>query len=137
MRKLAAIFAADVVDYSRHMGHDEQGTLERLKDILAKVIRPLIEKRNGRIVKLMGDGLLAEFPSVVEAVKCAVEIQTTLPGHESNLTQEESFQLRIGVNLGDIIVEGEDIFGDGVNVAARLEELARPGGICISGKVHE
>ncbi len=136
-RKLAAILAADVVGYSRLMGEDETGTLDRLKSLRKELVQPKITERKGRIVKLMGDGLLAEFPSVVEAVKCAVEIQQSMIGREADLPDERRLRLRIGVNLGDIIVEGSDIYGDGVNVAARLEGLAEPGGICISGKVYE
>ena len=136
-RRLAAILAADVVGYSRLMGEDETGTLERLKSLRRELVQPRIAERKGRIVKLMGDGLLAEFPSVVEAVQCAVDIQQDMVGREADLPDERRIRLRIGVNLGDIIVEGSDIYGDGVNVAARLEGLAEPGGICISGKVYE
>ncbi len=135
-RRLAAILAADVVGYSRLMGEDEAGTLERLKSLRKEVVQPKIAERKGRIVKLMGDGLLAEFPSVVEAVQCAVEIQQDMAGQEADLPDERRIRLRIGVNLGDIIVEGSDIYGDGVNVAARLEGLAEPGGICISFNVY-
>ena len=116
---------------------DEAGTLKRLKSLNNELMQPEIEARKGRIVKLMGDGLLAEFPSVVEAVMCAVTIQQSILGRETALTQERPIRLRIGVNLGDIIVEGADIYGDGVNVAARLEALADPGGICISGSVFD
>jgi adenylate cyclase len=136
-RRLAAILAADVVGYSRLIGEDETGTLERLKSLRKELMQPKITECKGRIVKLMGDGLLAEFPSVVEAVRCAVDIQQVMAGREADLPDERRIRLRIGVNLGDIIVEGSDIYGDGVNVAARLEGLAEPGGISISGKVHE
>ncbi len=136
-RKLTAILAADVVGYSRLMGEDEAGTLARLKSLRKELVQPKITGGRGRIVKLMGDGLLAEFPSVVEAVRCAVDIQKDMAGREVGLPDERRIRLRIGVNLGDIIVEGSDIYGDGVNVAARLEGLAEPGGICISGKVYE
>jgi adenylate cyclase len=132
-RRLAAILAADVVGYSRLMGADEAGTLVRLKALHKELVRPKIAERKGRIVKLMGDGLLAEFPSVVEAVNCAIDIQRAMPDREPELAKDRRIVLRIGVNLGDIIVEGNDIFGDGVNVAARLEGLAEPQGICISG----
>ncbi|MDH3665699.1 MAG: adenylate/guanylate cyclase domain-containing protein [Paracoccaceae bacterium] len=132
-RRLAAILAADVVGYSRLMGQDEAGTLERLKSLHKDIVKPAITTRKGRVVKLMGDGLLAEFPSVVEAVECAIDIQRAMPGREPNLVENNRILLRIGVNLGDIIVEGGDIFGDGVNVAARLEGLAEPGGVCVSG----
>ncbi len=136
-RKLTTILAADVVGYSRLMGEDEAGTLARLKSLRKELVQPKITGGRGRIVKLMGDGLLAEFPSVVEAVRCAVDIQQDMMGRETDLPDERRIRLRIGVNLGDIIVEGSDIYGDGVNVAARLEGLAEPGGICISGKVYE
>ena len=132
-RRLAAILAADVVGYSRLMGADEAGTLARLKALHEELMRPKIAERKGRIVKLMGDGLLAEFPSVVEAVNCAIDIQRAMPDRELEVAKEQRIGLRIGVNLGDIIVEGNDIYGDGVNVAARLEGLAEPHGICISG----
>jgi adenylate cyclase len=136
-RKLTTILAADVVGYSRLMGEDEAGTLARLKSLRKELVQPKIAGGRGRIVKLMGDGLLAEFPSVVEAVRCAVDIQQDMAGREAGLPDERRIRLRIGVNLGDIIVEGSDIYGDGVNVAARLEGLAEPGGICVSGKVYE
>jgi TolB-like protein/Flp pilus assembly protein TadD len=136
-RRLAAILAADVVGYTRLMGADEAGTLERLKSLRRELVQPRITEHKGRIVKLMGDGLLAEFPSVVEAVQCAVDIQQSMIGREADLPDERRIKLRIGVNLGDIIVEGSDIYGDGVNVAARLEGLSDPGGICVSGKVYD
>jgi adenylate cyclase len=132
-RRLAAILAADVVGFSRLMGEDETGTLERLKSLRKELVQPSITGRKGRIVKLMGDGLLAEFPSVVKAVQCAVDIQQSMNGRETELSAERRIRLRIGVNLGDIIAEGGDIYGDGVNLAARLEGLAEPGGICVSG----
>jgi adenylate cyclase len=119
------------------MGVDEAGTLERLKSLRKELVQPKIAERKGRIVKLMGDGLLAEFPSVVEAVQCAVDIQKSMIGRESDLPEERRIKLRIGVNLGDIIVEGSDIYGDGVNVAARLEGIASPDGICVSGTVFD
>ena len=132
-RRLAAILAADVVGYSRLMGEDEAGTLERLKLLRSELVQPQITERGGRTVKLMGDGLLAEFPSVIEAVQCAVNIQQAMSERETDRPYERRIRLRIGVNLGDIIVEGSDIYGDGVNVAARLEALSEPGGICLSG----
>ncbi|MEE9589034.1 MAG: adenylate/guanylate cyclase domain-containing protein, partial [Hyphomicrobiaceae bacterium] len=132
-RRLAAIFAADVVGYSRLMGEDETGTLKRLMSLRKELMQPKITQYGGRIVKVMGDGLLAEFPSVVEAVQCAAEVQENMVAREADLPDEQRIKLRIGVNLGDVIVEGSDIYGDGVNVAARLEGLAEPGGICISG----
>ncbi len=136
-RRLAAILAADVVGYSRLMGEDDVGTLERLKSLRKELVQPKITERKGRIVKLMGDGLLAEFPSVVEAVKCAVEIQQSMIGRETDLPDERRLRLRIGINLGDIIVEGSDIYGDGVNVAARLEALAESGGVYMSEVVRQ
>jgi adenylate cyclase len=136
-RRLAAILAADVVGYTRLMSADETGTLERLKSLRKELVQPKITERKGRIVKLMGDGLLAEFPSVVEAVQCAADIQQSMVGREAELPDAQRIRLRIGVNLGDIIVEGSDIYGDGVNVAARLEGLAEPGGICVSGTVFD
>ena len=126
-----------MVGYSRLMGEDEAGTLERLKSLRKELVQPGITERKGRIVKFMGDGLLAEFPSVVEAVQCAIDIQRSMIGREAELPDEQRIRLRIGVNLGDIIVEGSDIYGDGVNVAARLEALADPGGICISGPAFD
>ncbi len=136
-RRLAAILAADVVGYSRLMAADEAGTLERLKALRKELVEPCIKARKGRIVKLMGDGLLAEFPSVVEAVHCAAGIQEGMAGREPDLSEDERIRLRIGVNLGDIIGAGSDIYGDGVNVAARLEALAAPGGVCLSGAVFD
>lgn len=136
-RRLTAILALDVVGYSRLMAADEAGTLERLKLIRKDIVQPQINKHGGRIVKLMGDGLLAEFPSVVETVQCAVTVQTLMIQSEADLPDQQRVRIRIGVNLGDIIVEGTDIYGDGVNVAARLEALAEPDGLCISSIVHE
>jgi class 3 adenylate cyclase len=135
-RRLAAILAADVVGYTRLMGEDETGTLERLKSLRRELVQPKITERGGRIVKLMGDGLLAEFPSVVEAVQCAIDIQQEMAEREPDISDDRRIRLRIGINLGDIIVEGSDIYGDGVNVAARLEALADPGGICVSGDAY-
>ena len=136
-RRLAAILVADVVGYSRLMGADEEGTLARLMAHRDEVIHPSIDTHNGRIVKLMGDGLLAEFASVVDAVRCAVDIQEAMSERNADLPGGRSIHLRIGINLGDIIIDGNDIYGDGVNIAARLEELAEPGGVCVSGKVHD
>jgi adenylate cyclase len=136
-RRLAAIFAADVVGFSRLMDEDEAGTLERLKDLRKGVVQPSITEHKGRTVKLMGDGLLAEFSSVVEAVKCAAAIQQSMAGRERDMPDDQRIRLRIGVNLGDIIVEGSDIYGEGVNVATRLEGLAEPGGICVSGTAFD
>ena len=136
-RRLTAILAADVVGYSHLMGKDEAGTLARLKSLHKNLVHPTISDSNGRIVKLMGDGLLAEFSSVVDAVQCALHIQQSIVKRETELDNNQRIRLRIGVNLGDIIVEGSDIYGDGVNIAARLEGLAEPGGICVSAKVYE
>ncbi len=133
-RRLAAILAADVVGYSRLMGEDEAGTLARFKDHRAGLIDPNIAEHHGRIVKVMGDGLLVEFASIVEAVGCAVEIQRGMVARNADVPDDRRIDLRIGINLGDVIVDDGDIHGDGVNVAARLEGLAEPGGICISGK---
>ena len=130
-RRLAAILSADVVGYSRLMGADEAGTLAKLKACRAEVFDPRIAEHRGRIVKTMGDGLLVEFASVVDAVECAIAVQNATAEAE-----EQRIVFRMGVNLGDIVVEDGDIFGDGVNVAARLQETAEPGGICISGDAH-
>jgi adenylate cyclase len=136
-RRLAAILAADVAGYSRLMGADEEGTLERLKAHLHEVVEPKIREYHGRIVKTTGDGVLAEFASVVDAVRCAAEIQRAMADRDLDLSEERRFRFRIGVNLGDVIADGDDIYGDGVNIAARLEGLAAPGGICVSGTVHD
>jgi TolB-like protein/class 3 adenylate cyclase/cytochrome c-type biogenesis protein CcmH/NrfG len=136
-RRLAAILAADVVGYSRLMERDEQGTLERLKAHRKELVEPLLAEHRGRVVKLMGDGVLCEFPSVVDAVACAVAIQRGMAGRETDVPEAERIRLRIGINTGDVIIEGDDIYGDGVNIAARLEGLAEPGGVCVSGKVRE
>jgi len=131
-RRLAAILATDVVGYSSLMEIDEEGTLAALKAYREELIDPAIAERNGRIVKLMGDGSLVEFASVVDAVNCAVAIQISLAERNDGLDNDQKIELRIGVHLGDVIVEGDDIYGDGVNIAARLEGLAEPGGICLS-----
>ena len=136
-RRLSAIFAADMVGYSRLMESDEIGTLERQKVHRVELFDPTLEEYHGRIVKEMGDGVLVEFPSVVEAVQCAVTIQREMTVREADVTDERRIQYRIGINLGDIVIEDDDIFGDGVNIAARLEQLAEPGGICISGTAFD
>ena len=135
-RRLAAILAADVVGYSRLMGADEAGTLARLNALRSELLNPKVDEYGGRIVKTTGDGTLIEFPSAVDAVQYAVDVQQALDRRSSDLPEKERIEMRMGVNLGDIIVQDEDIFGDGVNVAARLEALADPGGICISDMVR-
>jgi adenylate cyclase len=136
-RRLAAILAADVVGYSRLMGADEEGTHERFKAHLVELLDPKIREHHGRIVKTTGDGVLAEFASVVDAVRCAGEIQRAMADRDLDLAEERRLRFRIGVNLGDVIADGDDIYGDGVNIAARLEGLAKPGGICASGTVRD
>ena len=134
-RKLAAILAADVVGYSRLMEQDEAKTFERLKDHRIELVEPEIATHHGCVFKLMGDGLLAEFGSVVDAVECAVDIQRGMAERDAGLPQDQRIEIRIGINLGEVIVEGADRHGEGVNMAARLQQLADPGGICVSGKV--
>ena len=135
-RRLAAILAADVVGYTRLMGDDEAGTLRRLTGLREQVLQPLIAEHHGRIVKLMGDGLLVEFASVVDCVSCALAWQEKVTRHEAEGETDTRLRFRIGINLGDVIVEGDDIYGDGVNIAARLEALAEPGGICLSSDAY-
>src|ERR1700704_5674091 len=136
-RRLAAILAADVAGYSRLMGGDEEGTLERLKEHRRLLVDPKIAEHHGRIVKTTGDGLLVEFASVVDAVRCAVEVQREMADRNSGVPADRRIEFRIGINVGDIIIDDGDIFGDGVNVAARLEALAEPGGICVSRVVRD
>ena len=136
-RRLAAILSADVVGYSRLMGVDETGTLGALRAHRSELIDLMIAEHNGRIVKLMGDGLLVEFASAIDSVECAVAVQNGMGVRNASVPDDRRIVLRIGVNLGDVIVEDDDIFGDGVNVAARLQELAAPGGVYISGTVFE
>ena len=136
-RRLAAILAADVAGYSRLIGADEEGTLNRLRSIRAEVIDPAIAAHRGRLVKTTGDGFLAEFASVVDALRCAVDAQQAIAGRNTWIATAERIEFRIGIHQGDIVVEDGDIFGDGVNVAARLEALAEPGGICVSARVQE
>src|SRR5437868_11332979 len=136
-RRLAAILAADVAGYSRLMGADEEGTLQRLKAHLGELVGPKIREHRGRIVKTTGDGVLAEFASVVDAVRCAGEIQRAMVDRDLDLAEERRLRFRIGVNLGDLIVDSGDIYGDGVNIAVRLEGLAAPGSICVSGTVRD
>jgi adenylate cyclase len=136
-RRLAAILAADVVGYSRLMGADEEGTHERFKAHLRELLDPKIREHRGRIIKTTGDGVLAEFASVVDAVRCAGEIQRAMADRDLDLAEERRLRFRIGVNLGDVIADGDDIYGDGVNIAVRLEALAAPGSICVSGTVRD
>lgn len=136
-RRLAAIMAADVVGYSRLVGTDETGTLVTLKSHLQALLQPKVAQYHGRIVKQMGDGLLAEFPSAVEAVQCAIEIQHAMVKRNTGVSKERRITYRIGINIGDIVVEDDDIFGDGVNVAARLEGIAEPEGICVGRNVRD
>src|SRR5260221_9068882 len=131
-RRLSAILAADVAGYSRLMGADEEGTLERLKAHRHELVDPKIDEHRGRLVKTTGDGMLVEFASVVDALHCAVEIQRGMLGRNASVPVEKRIEFRVGVNVGDIIVDGGDIFGDGVNVAARLEGSPGPVDICLS-----
>ena len=137
IRRLAAILAADVAGYSRLIGADEAGTLGRLRTIRAEVIDPAITSHHGRLVKTTGDGLLVEFSSVVDALRAANEIQAGMAERNAPAPLDKWIEFRMGLNVGDVVVEDGDIFGDGVNVAARLEGLAEPGGICVSGRVQE
>ena len=135
-RKLTTIFCADVVGYSRMMGADEHGTLRRLKEC-RELIQAFIERHHGRVVSWSGDAALADFSSVVESVQCAVEIQRELKAQNDNVAEDQRMKFRIGINLGDVMIDEHDIFGEGVNIAARLQALATPGGILISGSVHD
>ncbi|HEY4469769.1 MAG TPA: tetratricopeptide repeat protein [Stellaceae bacterium] len=137
VRRLTAILAADVAGYSRLMGADEEGTLERLKALRRELLDPKIAEHHGRIVKTTGDGILVEFASVVDAVRCAVEVQQAMPERHSGVAADNRIELRIGINLGDVIVEGDDLYGDGVNIAARVEALADAGGVFVSNAVHD
>jgi adenylate cyclase len=134
-RKLAAILAADVVGYGRLMEQDEAKTFERLKAHRIELVEPAIAAHHGCVFKLMGDGLLAEFGSVVDAVECAVDVQRGMAERNAGAPEDQRIDLRIGVNLGEVIVEGADRHGEGVNIAARLQQLADAGGVCVSGKV--
>src|ERR1700710_1100549 len=131
-RRLAAVLAADVAGYSRLMGRDEEGTLANLKSLRKTLMDPAIGGDRGRIVKTTGDGILVEFASAVDAARCAVEIQRGMAAQNADLPQETKIEFRIGIHVGDIIIDDNDIFGDGVNIAARLEGIAEPGGVCIS-----
>jgi adenylate cyclase len=137
VRRLAAILAADVAGYSRLMGADEEGTLERLKALRRELLDPKIAEHKGRIVKTTGDGLLVEFASVVDAVRCAVAVQQAMPERNAGVSADSHIELRIGINLGDVIVEDDDLYGDGVNIAARIEALADAGGVFVSNTVHD
>ena len=136
-RRLAAILAADVVGFSRMMGEDEEGTLARLKRLRAELIDPAIAALRGRIFKTTGDGLLAEFPSVVDAVQCAARVQAAMGEHTAGAQDGQRIVFRVGINLGDVIVDGDDLYGDGVNVAARLEGICEAGGVFVSGSAYE
>ena len=135
-RRLAAILAADVAGYSRLMGVDEEGTHERLQAHLRELVEPKIKGHRGRIVKNTGDGLLAEFASVVDAVRCGVEVQQGMAERNAAVPADKRIEFRIGIHQGDVVIEDDDIFGDAVNIAARLEGLAEPGGICVSARVR-
>src|SRR6516165_5521563 len=136
-RRLAAIMAGDIAGYSRLMGADEEGTLRQLKSHRKELVDPKITEHRGRIVKTTGDGMLVEFVSVVDAVRCAVDIQRAMIERTAQLPAEKRIKFRVGINVGDIIIDDDDIYGEGVNVAARLEALAEPGGIMVSRVVHD
>src|SRR5207244_4474785 len=136
-RRLAAILAADVAGYSRLMHHDEEATHAKLGSLLADEVAPAISEHGGRIVKNTGDGFLAEFPSAVEAVRAALQFQTRVKELTAGEAEDRRIAFRVGINVGDVIVEPHDIFGDGVNIAARLESIAEPGGICIAAAAYD
>src|ERR1700723_63778 len=135
-RRLAAVLAADVAGYSRLMGLDEEGTLATLKSFRKTLVDPQIAAHRGRIVKTTGDGMLVEFASAVDAARCAVEVQRSMAAQNADVPQDLRIEFRFGIHVGDIIIDDNDIFGDGVNIAARLEGIAEPGGICISDDAH-
>ncbi len=135
-RRLAAILAADVAGYSRLMGRDEEGMLAQLKSFRKALVDPAIAEHRGRIVKTTGDGMLIEFASAVDAARCAVDIQRRMATQNTDVPQDQRIEFRIGIHLGDIIIDDNDIFGDGVNIAARLEGIGEPGGVCISDDAH-
>src|SRR4051795_3745357 len=135
-RRLAAVLAADVAGYSRLMGLDEENTLAQLKTLRKTLVDPAIATHRGRIVKTTGDGVLVEFASVVDAVRCAIDIQREVADGNAGVPPELRIEFRIGIHVGDIIIDDNDIFGDGVNIAARLESIAEPGGVCISDDAH-
>src|SRR5215472_10218798 len=136
-RRLVAILAADVVGYSRLMGADEEGTLAALKARRRDILQPMVAKHHGRVVKVTGDGVLVEFASAVSAVQCALDLQRAMAAANRDLPNDRHIMLRVGINLGDVMVEGSDLYGDGVNIAARLEGIAKPGGIVISSAAHD
>ena len=136
-RRLAAVLAADVAGYSRLMGADEEGTLARLKAARKSVVDPTIAAHRGRVVKTTGDGMLVEFASAVDAVRGAVEVQSGMAEQNAPIPQDQRIEFRIGIHVGDIIIDDNDIFGDGVNIAARLEGIAKPGGVCISSSAYD
>ena len=136
-RRLAAILAADVAGYSRLIGADEGGTLQAFKTLRAELFDPTIAEHHGRLVKTTGDGFLIEFSSVVDALRCAIDVQAHMAERNSTVPTDSRIEFRVGINVGDVVVEDGDIFGDAVNVAVRLEGLAEPGGICISARVRE
>ena len=136
-RRLAAILIADVVGYSRLSHRDEEGTRARFLAHLKDILKPKITENRGRLIKVMGDGLLVEFPSIVNALRCAVDVQQAEAKKNADLPSDQQLVFRIGINLGDVIVEGTDVHGDGVNIAERLQNLADPGGIVISGSAHD
>ena len=135
-RRLTAVLAADVAGYSRLTGIDEEGTHAQLQEHLHCLVEPKIAEHRGRVVKYTGDGLLAEFSSVVDAVRCALDVQRGMADRNTDVPPEKRIEFRIGINVGDVMIDRGDIFGDGVNVAARLEGLAEPGGICVSSRVQ-
>ena len=135
-RRLAAILAVDVVGYSRLMGEDEAGTAKAVRE-RREAAQPIVRSFGGRVVKTMGDGVLLEFPSVVAAVECVIAIQKLFAERNAGLAEGKRILYRVGVNLGDVLIEGDDILGDGVNVAARLEQIAEPGGVCLSGSAYD
>src|SRR6202035_3951611 len=136
-RRLSAIFIADVAGYSRLMGADEEGTHTRLNEHMSALVHPAIEGHGGRIIRSAGDGILVEFASVVNSMRCAVAIQRGMITRNTDLPIEKRIEFRIGINIGDVIIDGGDIFGDGVNIAARVESECEPGGVCLSGSAFE
>src|SRR5262245_60500013 len=136
-RRLAAILTADVAGYSRLMGADEEGTLAQLRAHRGELLDPTVVEHRGRIVKTTGDGILVEFASVLDAARCALGIQHGMTERNATVPLDKRIEFRIGINVGDIIIDGDDIHGDGVNVAARLETISEPGGVCVSGVVHD